>query len=115
MDDGFNGIEMTTFSIEDAVFEGKNGIIVSIRVTPSAKKNEATGYDNWRKRINVNVSQSPEDGKANKQLTAFFRSLFPEGTSIRIIAGKKTRDKRLTVEGIGIETVQKVLLRLMDE
>jgi uncharacterized protein (TIGR00251 family) len=87
---------------------------VSIRVTASADKDEVTGYDSWRRRICVSISQPPESGKANKQLITFFNSLFQESTRISISAGKKSRDKRITVEGINIETVQEVFHQLFE-
>ena len=106
---------MTNISFEDSISKGKHGIFVSIRVTPSAVKDEVMDYDKWRKRINVNVSQAPENGKANKQLITFFRSLFPDSTSISISAGKHSRDKHITVEGIKIESILEVLKPLLEK
>ena len=106
---------MTNVSFEDSISEGESGISLSIRVTPSAKNDEVTGYDNWRKRITVNVSQPPESGKANKQLITFFRILFPNSTHICISAGTQSRDKRITLEGITIENLREVLRQLLYE
>ena len=51
---------------KDALKEVESGVIISLDVTPGAKKTEFVGYNQWRKAINIKVKAQAKEGKANK-------------------------------------------------
>ena len=54
---------------EEAVRESGSSVLIDIEVTPGSKVLQVpSGYNEWRKRIEVKLSQNAQKGKANEQL-----------------------------------------------
>ena len=69
-----------------------------IRVQPRASRN-AIEVDG--KHITVRVTTAPEGGKANDAVVALFaKRLGTAKSSVQIVRGHKSRDKRISIEGI---------------
>ena len=81
---------------------------ISLRVYPSAAKNQVVGFVDgaWR----VRVSAPPVNGKANRELIAFLsQALDVSQSRLRIIKGHNSRRKTMAVTGLSQEEVIKRL------
>lgn len=69
------------------------GIIVNLRISPNAKKNEIIKDGDI---IKVKITALPIDGKANKALVEFFAKNFKiQKTSIEILKGETSKEKTI--------------------
>lgn len=69
------------------------GIIVNLRISPNAKKNEIIKDGDI---IKVKITALPVDGKANKALVEFFAKNFKiPKTSIEILKGETSKEKTI--------------------
>lgn len=69
------------------------GIIVNLRISPNAKKNEIIRDGDI---IKVKITALPIDGKANKALVEFFAKNFKiPKTSIEILKGETSKEKTI--------------------
>ena len=85
------------------------GMILNVRVQPSAKRDEITGWMNDGT-LKVKVRGKPLEGKANESLIKFFSVIFGiPRNNIEILSGDKSRNKRLKISGISKETIDKYL------
>ncbi|MGP8321015.1 MAG: DUF167 domain-containing protein [Methanosarcinaceae archaeon] len=98
-------------AIEDAVKESKDGVIIYLEVNPGSRSMcIPSGYNDWRKRIEVKLTQSAQKGKANEQLIDNFSDLFGLNTSdIEITSGAKSGKKSVIVRGIDYNDVLSIL------
>ncbi len=76
--------------------ETKDGIIVSLKISPNASKNmilkDETG-------VKVKLTAQPIEGKANKALIEFLsKHLKIPKTSIEILKGETSKDKTLLIK-----------------
>ena len=81
---------------------------LTIKVTPNAGHNEVTGYKEgvWQ----IKIGAAPDKGKANKELIDFLaEKLGIRKSAIEIIKGQTSRNKVITVEGLGGEEIAKRL------
>ena len=71
---------------------------LDIRVQPRASRN-AIEVDG--ERVTVRVTAAPESGKANDAVVALLaKRLRVPKRSVQIVRGHKSRDKRISIEGI---------------
>jgi uncharacterized protein len=93
------------FEITDA----KRGAAFTVRVVTRAQRNEIVGVQEDRS-VKIRLTASPNDGKANEALIKFLaeRLNVPE-SAIEIVAGKDSRDKWISVEGITTSDVEERL------
>jgi uncharacterized protein (TIGR00251 family) len=81
----------------------KDGVLVAIRLQPSAGANRIDGVDaaaDGGRRLRVRVTAAPENGKANKALIKLLAKAWrvPPST-IELAGGAKDRNKLLLVRG----------------
>lgn len=84
----------------------KDGIVISLRISPNASKNEIikTGEE-----IKVKITAQPIDGKANKALLEFLSKNFKIPKSlIEIIKGETSKDKTVLIKCKDEEKLQKL-------
>ena len=88
--------------------EKENSVSLTIRATPRASRSEICGAeDEWLK---VRLKAAPVDGKANKELIAFFAKLLKVSkSSVEISSGESGRLKRITISGIVAADILKLL------
>lgn len=80
----------------------ENGIILSIRLTPNASKDEVTGYSD--EYVKIRVSAPPNENKANKKLLIFTSQFFDvPKSSVTIVSGDKSRLKKVLINNIDEE------------
>jgi uncharacterized protein len=82
--------------------ETENGLIFKVHLNPRSSKNCIVGI--YQDTLSIKITAPPLEGKANKLLEELIaRSLGLNNSSVKIISGKKTRNKTLLVEGITSE------------
>lgn len=85
-----------------------SGIIVSVRTQPGASRNRIIGE--YGGRLKLAVTSAPEKGKANKAVIELLAgTLDISESSIHIISGESSRDKRLMIEGLSSLDIQSLL------
>lgn len=102
-------------SFEDALKKVDSGTIIDIEVTPGSKSLcVPSGYNSWRKRIEVRLSQNARKGKANEQLIESLAGIFGvKAADVSIVNGMHNSKKSLLVKGIDYSSVVDALkLRL---
>jgi len=89
--------------------------VVEVLVTTNAPRDEVSGFDGWRKRIEVRVRARPVEEKANKALLSLFSATFgiPKG-GVVLLRGRKGREKSVGVK-LGLTKVRAVLERYIDD
>lgn len=74
-------------------------IILQIKVTPNASKNQIIGFE--EKVLKVRIRGVPEKGRVNEELIEFLaETLGIAKSNIKILSGDTSRLKRLKIEGI---------------
>lgn len=87
------GILCYTFLV---VKNTKDGIVVNIKISPNAKKNEIIKDGDI---IKVKITAQPVDGKANKALVEYLSKTFKvPKTLIKILKGETSKDKTILFE-----------------
>ena len=92
-------------SFEEAIKDLDSGIIVDIEVTPGSRSlSVPSGYNEWRKRIEVKLTKNAQKGKANEQLMECLAALFGVSSSdILISSGATSSKKSLLIKGISYQ------------
>lgn len=84
-------------------------MILEVKVLPNASQNEIVRWEE-EGRLVIKVQGVPEKGKVNANLIAFLaKKLKIAKSQITLISGNTSRLKRLHLEGVSLETVQKLL------
>jgi uncharacterized protein (TIGR00251 family) len=84
--------------MKDAIRQTRDGVILDLEISAGAKENAVHGYNPWRKRIEIRLSERAEKGKANEQLISFFSDLFKVNSgNIRIITGLTNSKKSVKI------------------
>lgn len=98
-------------SIEDAVRESGDGVLINIEVTPGAKTLKVpSGYNPWRKRIEVRLSRDAQKGKANQQLIKELSAMLGiKENDVTLISGHTAHKKTVHVRGMNSEQVLKLM------
>ena len=90
------------------VVSTNSGVTLSIRTQPGSSKNRIIGE--YGGRLKLAVTAAPEKGKANKAVIELLAdTLHIHESSIHIISGESSRDKRLMIEGVTPEDIQSLL------
>ena len=96
--------------MKDAVRETGEGVILNLDISPGAKATCIHGYNPWRKRIEVRLSERAQKGKANEQLISFLSDLFHVNSrDVRIITGLANSKKSLLIIGAQMPDILKLL------
>jgi len=74
------------------------GVVLPVKLTPNAGRDEIDGWENDALKIRVSVV--PEKGKANDRLIKLLsKALHIPKTNISIMQGEKNRQKTLLIKG----------------
>ena len=85
-------------SLPSWVKETEDGVLLSVHVQPSAKREGVVGEFNGR--LKIALSAPPVNGKANERLARWLsKTLALPRASITFVAGQTSRDKRLCLRG----------------
>ncbi len=96
--------------MKDAVKLTPDGVILDLEISAGAKETALHGYNPWRRRIEIRLSEKAEKGRANDQLVSFFSGLFSVNSrDIQIIKGLTNSKKSVMIIGAKEEDILKVL------
>ncbi len=96
--------------MKDAVRQAKDGVILDLEISPGAKETAVHGYNPWRKRIEIRLSERAEKGKANAELISFLASIFNINSRyIQIIAGSTNSKKSVKIAGMNAPDILNAL------
>ncbi|MDO8727748.1 MAG: DUF167 domain-containing protein [Candidatus Methanoperedens sp.] len=96
--------------MKDAVRQTGEGVVLDLDISPGAKATCIHGYNPWRKRIEVRLSERAQKGKANEQLISFLSDLFHVNSrDVRIITGSTNSKKSLLITGAKMPDILKIL------
>lgn len=92
-------------SFEEAISDLGSSVIVDIEVTPGSRSiSVPSGYNEWRKRIEVKLTKNAQKGKANEQLVECLAELFEISSSdILINSGATSSKKSLLLNGVSYQ------------
>ncbi len=86
--------------------ETSEGIVVSLKISPNAKKNEIIKTNDD---IKIKITAVPIDGKANSALTEFLSKTFKiPKTYIKILKGETSKEKTILFVTKDTEKIEKI-------
>ncbi len=85
-------------------------MIIEIHIKPDSKKFEVLGFNKWNNCLEIKTKEKAEKGKANKELETKLKKLFK--TKVKIIQGKKSRNKKLLIENTTKKEIIKKIKKL---
>jgi uncharacterized protein (TIGR00251 family) len=92
---------------------GSGGLLVGVRVSPSAPVTAVRGL--YGERLKVSVSAPAEDNRANRELVeALAKWLGIRRDSVRVEAGHGSRDKVVAFLGVGETDLREKLTGLLE-
>ncbi len=84
--------------MKEAIRQTEDGVILDLEISAGAKETKIYGYNQWRKRIEIRLSERAEKGKANAELISFLSGLFGVNSrNIRIITGLTNSKKSVKI------------------
>ena len=96
--------------MKEAIKKVYDGVILDLEISAGAKETMIQGYNPWRKRIELRVSEKAQKGKANEALISYFSDLFHVNSrNIQIIIGMTNSKKTIKIVGLEMSDVLKVL------
>ena len=85
--------------------EQTNAVVFAVRVQPRASRNAVEGE--WQGALKVRLTAPPVDGKANAALCVFLaEQLNIPRSAVRILAGERSRNKRVEVRGVTVKQIR---------
>ena len=104
-------------SVKDAVREGDDGVLIDIEVTPGTKTLKIpSGYNPWRKRIEIRLSRQAQKGKANQQLIRELSGILGiKENDVTLISGHTSHKKTVCIRGMNPEQVNNLMETLIDK
>jgi len=84
--------------MKDAIRQTRDGVVLDLEISAGSKETGLHGYNPWRRRIEVRLSERAEKGRANDQLISFLSGLFKVNSrNVRIITGLTNSKKSVKV------------------
>ena len=86
--------------------EVKDGFLITVKVSPNAKKNEIIKTTDG---IKIKIASQPVDGKANKSVIEFLSKLFKVPKSnFEIVKGQSSKDKTIFINVSDLEKINTI-------
>jgi len=79
---------------------------IDIIVSPRSNRSGLEGIDEWRKRAILRVKAPPLDGRANKEVEAFFKDI--TGCKSSVISGMTSHQKTVRIQGEPSEIIESI-------
>lgn len=98
-------------SCTNAIARGKDGVLIKIHVIPGSSKSVfPSGYNEWKKRVEIKVKAEAKENKANIEVVKTIAEYFDHpAKNILIIHGQKSRDKTVAIKQINVsDTCKKI-------
>lgn len=93
---------------EGVLKEKGDRVLLNVRVKAGSQKFEIGNVNPWRNHLKIRVGSRPERGKANRELLEELESILER--DVRIVAGKRSEEKKLLIENI----TRKEVVRKLD-
>jgi uncharacterized protein (TIGR00251 family) len=88
--------------------ETSAGIEIPLHVQPRARRSQIVGIHN--RALKIKIAAPPVDDAANRAIVEFFSRLLGVSKSrVCIIAGEKSRDKVLRIDGLSLNTLREFI------
>jgi uncharacterized protein (TIGR00251 family) len=102
--------------IDKIIKKHPDGTTLNLFVTPKSKKIVfPAGINNWRKSIEISVTASADENKANKEVIKTVASFFDKAmTDVFVASGSKNRTKIVLVKGVSVDVVSEKLRDSLD-
>jgi uncharacterized protein (TIGR00251 family) len=85
--------------MEEAVEERGGGCIIHIKVKTGNNRCFPAGYDEWRKRIELEIDEEPVRGKANRAIVELLSEYFDvKREDVEIVYGEKSKEKGILIK-----------------
>ena len=81
--------------LHEAVEESKEGCIIHLKVRMGKRNVFPAGIDKWRKRVEIEINEKPEGGRANQAILQIMRRFFK--SNAEIVYGRKSREKGIFI------------------
>ncbi len=84
----------------------KDGLIITLRISPNASKNEIIKTDEFLK---VKITAQPVDGKANKAVIEFLSKQFKvPKSSFKLLKGHSSKDKTFLIKTDDVSKINEI-------
>lgn len=102
--------------IEKAVRKNQGGAILDIFVNAGSDFNIfPTGYNKWRKRVEVKVKSPAKESMANIEVIKTVAKFFDTPVkNVWIISGKRNKEKTIFIKGMSVNVLIKKLEASLD-
>ena len=100
----------------DSIKKHKDGVLLDIFVTTKAKDALfPSGYNPWRKKIEIKVTSEAKDNLANIEVIKTIAEFFLKSkTDVTIISGQKSKEKTIFIKNISVDEVLKKIGKSLD-
>lgn len=89
---------------------GGGGVFIKVKVQPRASRNSIEGAQGGL--LKIRLTAPPVEGEANRRLIEFLsEELGIRKSALTIEAGQKSREKRVRVEGLTLEDLERFFSR----
>lgn len=102
--------------IRSAFSSAEGGTILTIEVSAGSRiERFPAGYNPWRQAIGIQVKAPAIEGKANKAIISLIaKTLDISKTSVEIISGQTASVKRIRIDSMSEEILQRILTDLIN-
>lgn len=102
--------------IEDSIKKYEDGALLSLFVKPKSPKVVfPSGYNQWRKRIEIEICSEPKENKANIELIKVVAKYLSKSTKdVVIMSGEKNKEKTLYIKDIFVDDIVKKIRKSID-
>ena len=88
--------------------ETADGVVFNIRVIPRASRCELAGVQGDA--LKLRITAPPVEGAANKECVRFLSDMLGvKKSQIKIIAGHRSKNKRVSISGINRKDIERVV------
>ncbi|MFH0816960.1 MAG: DUF167 domain-containing protein [Methanobacteriota archaeon] len=86
------------------------GVIIDFEITAGSPVSSVFGVNKWRERIKTSIAAKAKDGAANREMLRFLAGVFGvPSSSIQLVSGEKSSQKRVEVAGMNVDVAVKKL------
>jgi uncharacterized protein (TIGR00251 family) len=101
-------------SISLPLADTPDGVVITVRAMPRAGRSRIDGMRDGA--LLVRLAAAPVDGEANAELIVVLaRALGVPRSRLTVIAGERSRDKRVLVSGVLRDAVERALSAILDQ
>lgn len=100
-----------TSTWKDAVTGSSEGVLLRLHVVPGSSTTVfPAGYNEWRRCLEMRVTEEAKENKANAAVIMTVASFFHcSSKDLRLVSGEKTREKTVLLANMALEKVLKTL------